>query len=220
MKLGNIIYEDELINHKKSKIINYVEFKNLSNVKIDNNLPTLIVGWKLVKEILKESSLEISILEKRIVTNKLYWEHSFEDEKEEYFVEGDIDITKYDVGDKFALESLHFIGGRHKLLPESMPPLKNLLKVMKENPTLHILIIGHICCEPDISIDGYDYDTHTQNLSYNRAKEIYEYLVRNGIDGKRMDFKGMGGKEKIYPYETTEEQRTANRRVEIEVVEM
>lgn len=84
MKLGNIIYESELINHKKSKIINYYEFNDLSKKKIDNNLPTLIVGWKLVKEILKESSLEISILEKRIVTNKLYWEHSFEDEKEEY----------------------------------------------------------------------------------------------------------------------------------------
>ncbi|HET8963010.1 MAG TPA: OmpA family protein [Chitinophagales bacterium] len=147
-------------------------------------------------------------------------EITLEDDKEEYFVDGDIDITKYDVGDKFALESLHFIGGRHKLLPESVPSLKNLLKVMKENPTLHILIIGHICCEADIAIDGYDYDTHTYNLSYNRAKEIYEYLVRNGIDATRMDFKGMGGKEKIYPHEMTEEQRTANRRVEIEVVEM
>ena len=139
---------------------------------------------------------------------------------ETYFVQGDIDITNYEVGDKFALESLHFIGGRHKLLPESIPALKNLLQVMKENPNLQIVIIGHICCEPDTSIDGYDYDTHTYDLSVNRAKEIYEYLIRNGIDKKRMAYKGVGGTQKIFPFETSESQRTANRRVEIEIADM
>lgn len=147
-------------------------------------------------------------------------EETAEDQEEIYYEEGDLDITRYEAGDKIVLENLHFVGGHHKLLPESIPVLKNLLDVMKENPTLRILIIGHICCEPDTSIDGWDYGTNTNNLSYNRAKEIYEYLVRKGIDPGRMEFKGMGGKQKIYPKEMNEEQRIANRRVEIQIIEM
>lgn len=138
---------------------------------------------------------------------------------DDYFVDGEIEIDKYDVGDKFALGHLNFIGGRHKLLPESLPVLKDLLQVMQENPDLQIMIIGHICCEQNGS-DGYDYDTHTYDLSVNRAKEIYEYLKRNGVDAERMQYRGAASTQKIYWTETSEMQKTANRRVEIEIVAM
>lgn len=84
MKLGNIIYENEIINHVKSEIINYYDFNDKSIVQINNNLPTLIIGWNLTKKVLYNSSIHCSILEKRIITNRLYWEHSFEEDKEEY----------------------------------------------------------------------------------------------------------------------------------------
>ena len=84
MKLGNVIYDEELINHVQSSLLNYYEFDENSNTQIDNNLPTLIVGWKLVKKILTESLIKFSIEDKRIVTNRLYWEYSFNENKEEY----------------------------------------------------------------------------------------------------------------------------------------
>lgn len=137
-----------------------------------------------------------------------------------YFVDDEIVIDAYDVGDKFALGNLNFYGGRHKLLPESIPALKNLLQVLEENPTLRIMIIGHICCEDPNVPDGYDYDTKSYNLSLNRAKEVYDYLIKNGIDRSRLKYKGVGPSQKIYLNELTEQQRIANRRVEIEILEL
>lgn len=84
MKLGNVIYDEELINHVNSNLLNYYEYEENSNIQIDNNLPTLIVGWKLVKKLLTESSIRFSIEDKRIVTNRLYWEYNFNENKEEY----------------------------------------------------------------------------------------------------------------------------------------
>ena len=63
-----------------------------------------------------------------------------------------------------------------------------------------------------------DNDTQTMNLSENRAKLIYDFLVREGIDGNRLQYKGYGSsRPKIYP-ETTDEDKQANRRVEIKVL--
>ncbi|MFN3939181.1 MAG: OmpA family protein, partial [Chitinophagales bacterium] len=113
-----------------------------------------------------------------------------------YFVENEIFIDQYKAGDKFSLGNLNFYGGRHKLLPASIPALNNLLQVLTDNPKLKILIIGHICCEaPDVP-DGYDYDTKTYNLSFNRAKEIYTYLIINGIDANRLQYTGAGPSQK------------------------
>jgi hypothetical protein len=57
---------------------------------------------------------------------------------------------------------------------------------MKENPTLEILIGGHVCCFNDM------------RLSVLRAKTIYDYLVENGIDKSRMKYKGYGLSKPLY----------------------
>jgi outer membrane protein OmpA-like peptidoglycan-associated protein len=120
------------------------------------------------------------------------------------------------VGSIIRLENLNFYGGRHILLPESFSTLRALLKLMRENPGLEIEIHGHVCCTPP-DLDGRDNDTNTNNLSVNRASAIYFFLAENGIDKKRMIFKGFGGK---YPLvvEKTEMDRSTNRRVEIKIV--
>lgn len=115
------------------------------------------------------------------------------------------------------LENLNFEGGRHFLLPESMPILEELLKALQNNPTVVIEIQGYVCCiEPDQ--DGLDLDLNTYNLSVQRAKAIYEYLIEKGIDAKRLRYQGFGGRRKIYPYERDEFERSKNRRVEINII--
>ena len=148
-----------------------------------------------------------------------------EDDEEEPVVEKEVvkDILKgktideMDIGDNLVLENMHFYGGRHQLLPSSIPVLRELLKIMEDNATLEILIVGHICCQ-EPGGDGYDLDTKTNNLSVNRAKEVYTYLLRNGIQPERIAYEVRGSNEKLYDTETTEMQRTANRRVEIVIV--
>lgn len=130
------------------------------------------------------------------------------------------DLVKGDVGpmDEIVLEDLHFQPGRHFLLLESVPVLKRIEKILKKRTEYYIEIAGHICCAGDFSKDGFDHDTQTHNLSENRAENIYDYFVRNGIDSTRMVHKGYGYSEpKVYP-EKSEEDKDQNRRVEIRII--
>lgn len=115
-------------------------------------------------------------------------------------------ISKSMVGDKLALKQLNFYNFSDKVLPKSIPVLSELLQIMLDNPTLKIQIQGHICC-----IQEGLYTTSTD-----RAKTVYRFLLDNGIDENRLSFKGFGSTQPIYPLpEKNEEQRVANRRVEI-----
>ncbi|MCG2615823.1 OmpA family protein [Terrimonas sp. NA20] len=130
------------------------------------------------------------------------------------------DPTAYEnikVGDQLILNNINFQPGRHVLLSWSMPNLEELLKVMKDHPTLKIEIQGHICCI-NTGADGPDADLGTYNLSEERAKTVYRYLIDKGIRKSRLSYKGFGSRQKLYPYERTEKERTLNRRVEIKIL--
>ncbi len=115
------------------------------------------------------------------------------------------------------LEGVEFIPGRHYPLPESREKLEQLSLTMKKYAKLKIEIQGFICCDYT-QFDGMDNDTETMNLSENRAQFIYDFLIREGIDVDRLSYKGYGSsKPKVFP-EATEEDRQANRRVEIRII--
>ena len=127
------------------------------------------------------------------------------------------EISNLEIGESLAIKNLNFKPGRHFLLPESEPTLKDLLQILKDNPTLKIEVQGHICCTtPDL--DGRDNDTGTMNLSVNRAEYIYNYFINNGISPYRLSYKGFGASKPLVR-EITDEDRLKNRRVEIMVVE-
>jgi outer membrane protein OmpA-like peptidoglycan-associated protein len=115
------------------------------------------------------------------------------------------------------LNNLNFEGGRHILLPSSLPTLNEVLEVMKNNPNLQVEIRGHICCA-EITEDGMDIDTGEKMLSRNRAREIYLFLVNNGISGSRLSYTGMGASKKIITEEITDKDRETNRRVEFVII--
>jgi len=114
------------------------------------------------------------------------------------------------VGDKLKLENLNFYENTFAILPDSRPKMFELLEIMKKNPKLKIQIQGHICCMPNDRAD----------LSTKRAKAIRMFLEAHGIDKSRATFKGFGSTQPINPLpEKNEEERAANRRVEIEIIE-
>ena len=115
------------------------------------------------------------------------------------------------------LNNLNFEGGRHILLPSSQPTLLAVVEVMKNNPQLVVEIRGHICCSA-VNEDGLDIDTGERLLSRNRAREIYQLLINNGIAADRLSYRGMGGSQKIIAEESSEEDRTTNRRVEFIII--
>ena len=125
---------------------------------------------------------------------------------------------KTKIGTKIRLKNLNFIGNRHVLLPESIMPMMELIEVMENNPNLEISIEGHICCKINKE-DWLDDDLGTYNLSEMRAKTVYDYLIKMGIDAQRLSYKGFGHMYPIYPYpEYNEDERISNRRVEIRII--
>jgi outer membrane protein OmpA-like peptidoglycan-associated protein len=111
------------------------------------------------------------------------------------------------VGQTLILKNLNFEGGTPVLLPESDASLKELLKVMQENPKLEIEIGGHVCCADDMP------------LSVARAQKVYNYLKGYGISKDRMTYKGYSHSKPLAS-ERTEAGRTANRRVEIKILKV
>ena len=121
-------------------------------------------------------------------------------------------------GSTLRLKNINFYGGRHTFLPQAMPALNELLEVMKSHPNLVIEIQGHICCLYGYRQDGMDYDSGDQRLSLNRARAVYDYLTERGINRRRMTYRGFAATVPLVYPEYTEDDRTANRRVEIKIV--
>jgi outer membrane protein OmpA-like peptidoglycan-associated protein len=127
----------------------------------------------------------------------------------------DLKVATFKAGEKIYLPNLTFQGNRHLLTLEGEEAWKELLQKIKQNPTIKFTIVGHICCTNPNAGDAMDFDTGTPNLSENRAKEIYERLLVEGIDKKRMKYIGKGSTERVFPDELTSLEASLNRRVEI-----
>ena len=112
-------------------------------------------------------------------------------------------------GEKLIIENLNFVINTFAVVNESRGKLYELLLVLQKNPSLKIEIQGHLCCMP---VDRAD-------LSTQRAKAIYNFLLNQNISKDRLSYKGFGSSQPIYPLpEKNEQERAANRRVEIFIV--
>lgn len=127
-------------------------------------------------------------------------------------------LEEMEAGESLSLKGLSFEPGRHFVLKSSEPVLEKLLQTLKKQKSLKIEIQGHVCCTQN-GADGMDLDTREMKLSENRAKAIYDYLIKKGISKNRLSYKGYGRTKPKFPLELTPEEEQANRRVEIMIVE-
>lgn len=124
--------------------------------------------------------------------------------------------SSHTVGSRVILRGITFYGGRHYPEPSSYKALRDLLRFMGAHPGINIEIQGFVCCLAD-SVDALDLDTYIINLSEARAKFVFDYLKGQGIDPARMRYRGFQASQKLYPAETSEEERKLNRRVQIKI---
>lgn len=162
--------------------------------------------------------VEISIIQNSSSTNTDSANKKSPGKTKDVSLKKQIADTAVKSGSFITLKNINFEGGRHVFLPEAYPVLEELLETMNAYPSLTIEIRGHICCLGG-DVDGLDADTRTYSLSEERAKAVYSYLISHGIKAERLAYKGYGHSFPIYAYpEQTEEERIANRRVEIKIV--
>jgi outer membrane protein OmpA-like peptidoglycan-associated protein len=122
------------------------------------------------------------------------------------------------VGAILPITGLNFIAGRHIPLDASYDVLFDLVQIMKDNPGLVIEIQGHVCCGTNPTSDGKDEDTGEFKLSENRAKFVYDHLIKNGIAPERMSYKGFAETRPLPITLQDPGLESLNRRVEIMIV--
>ncbi|MBK8554472.1 MAG: OmpA family protein [Lewinellaceae bacterium] len=134
-----------------------------------------------------------------------------------YNLSPDIALAPARAGEKAVLRDLFFVGNQAVLLKVSEPELPKVLRFMQINPGIRIEVAGHINKPGSPRPKLQDWE---MKLSEDRALMVYDYLLRNGIPASRIEHKGYGNAEMLFPLAgATEAQQQQNRRVEIRVIE-
>ena len=93
-------------------------------------------------------------------------------------------------GDKILFENILFKTGYSRVMPDSKPVLAAIAKSLVERKDIYFTVQGHVCCT-QYSRDAVDRKTKKRNLSVARAKYVYDYFVKKGVNPKRMKYVGL-----------------------------
>jgi outer membrane protein OmpA-like peptidoglycan-associated protein len=111
---------------------------------------------------------------------------------------------------KKAFDNLEFESGKDIIKQESFASLDELAELLKKKPEWKLRITGHT--------DNVGKPAANMKLSEKRAKAVKAYLVKKGIDEKRLITEWYGQTRPIAP-NNTPEGRQKNRRVEMLIIE-
>jgi outer membrane protein OmpA-like peptidoglycan-associated protein len=116
---------------------------------------------------------------------------------------------KYDPPKVFTLKNVFFDTGLSTLKRESFPALNELVAALKAKPRLVIEIAGHT--------DNVGKPEANQKLSEDRAGAVRDYLVKHGIEAKRVTATGYGETQPVADNDTPDG-RQQNRRTEVMII--
>lgn len=94
--------------------------------------------------------------------------------------------------------------------PSGNEDLQNVIKALAKSPDLKLEIGGHT--------DRSGNEVTNKRLSKERAKFVYDYLLKKGISSNSIVYKGYGSSKPAYTNKT-KDGRAANRRIEVKVLE-
>ncbi len=119
-----------------------------------------------------------------------------------------IPLKPINTGATIVLKNIFYETDKYQLKETSKAELKKLIDFLKNNKKVRIEISGHT--------DNSGTVKHNQTLSEKRAKSVYNYLTKNGINKNRLESKGYGSSKPVDTNQT-EEGKANNRRTEIKV---
>ncbi len=123
--------------------------------------------------------------------------------------EKNVAMNKIKVGESVVLKNVFFETAKFDLKEKSRVELDKLVAFLNKNANLKIELGGHT--------DNVGDKKMNQILSENRAKAVFDYLVKNGIGKERITTKGYGDTMPIAD-NNTDEGRSENRRTEFKVI--
>ena len=197
---GTNNYNDSLSLKRVKTVFNYLKERN---IKVKEGYEIKGFGEDFDQSKVQSENRKVLIVYERIADNPQPTTNTDEPLS--------IQFKQAKTGDIIRLKNIYFYNMTPRILPKSKPTLIELLCALEDNPKLKIVIQGHICCRKEFDIN---------ELSVMRARAIYNYLVTQKINRKRLSYKGLGTSNPIYPIpEKSEFEQNENRRVEILVLE-
>ena len=119
------------------------------------------------------------------------------------------DITNFssiEDGQKIILNKVFFYQSSHELLNESFDQLDLIFNFLNENQNLTVFLEGHT--------DNIGNAKKNLELSGKRVQTVKNYLIKKGINKKRIDGKGFGGEKPLISNKSSSSNKL-NRRVEV-----
>jgi outer membrane protein OmpA-like peptidoglycan-associated protein len=131
-------------------------------------------------------------------------------DKEELNVElEDILLNRIEKGKSVNLNNLFFDFDAYTLREKSKTELRKIVSFLTRYPDLRIEVEGHT--------DNVGDESYNQNLSLNRAKAVFDFLVEAGVAAGRVEVKGYGMTRPIASNEI-EKGREQNRRIAFKIL--
>ena len=122
----------------------------------------------------------------------------------------EIPLQPIDTGYTIELKNVFFDVNKWDLKPESKAELEKIIEFLKVNATLKIEFGGHT--------DNSGDKVFNKTLSTNRAKAVYDYVIKNGgIVATRLSYKGYAD-SKPKAANDTPDNKAKNRRTEMKVM--
>ena len=106
------------------------------------------------------------------------------------------------------LKNIQFAFNSTQLQPVSIIELDKLLQLMNDNPGIKVQVNGHT--------DNTGTPASNMQLSQERAKTVADFLISQGVDAKRLTWKGFGAAQPLAD-NNTEDSRALNRRTEFTI---
>ena len=123
-------------------------------------------------------------------------------------IKKNIYLLPIEAGQKMTLNSVFFEQSKAVIIDTSFPELDRIVRAMKENPTMEIMLEGHTDNQGDWNANLL--------LSKERVGEVQKYLATKGVNMKRIQVQGYGSTRPVAS-NNSEEKRRLNRRVEVTI---
>jgi outer membrane protein OmpA-like peptidoglycan-associated protein len=124
----------------------------------------------------------------------------------------DLSMTEIKAGQKMILNQLFFERAKYEIKEESFDELKRIINLMKEYPSMEVMLEGHTDNQGDL--------LKNVQLAKNRVEAVKSYLMeKGGIESARISVKSWGPTRPISS-NASEGTRKKNRRVEFTIVKL
>lgn len=119
------------------------------------------------------------------------------------------------INEPIRLDNILYDYDKDNIRPDAEPDLQSVVDLMKKYPEMKIELSSHT--------DSRGNDAYNEDLSQRRANSAVAWIVKNGIDAKRIVAKGYGEKQLLNRctngVECSEEEHQLNRRTEFKILE-